>query len=362
MKYCEECGTKLRNESEFCWQCGAPCPDIGDEVLYSDRLSAYRREQKNRDKKEEEKSAAPIVGTIIILALIGALMFYTWYSPARRSYQYAIEGRTTEARELYLEKVQGNVPESFLLRLMVPRGANAVVAAYHEGTLTYPDASERLRTLAELETPLNNAARAADKLESLNKSEEAWTYAANCEASGDYRSAMLAYRLVTKEDSRYDTAQQKAADMEKQYRSSVLTSIGVPENETDYSLAVASLESALAVLPNDQTLKDALATLKTNYAVRLKAQTVPVVTDYIAQGYYKQAIDLTKKALAYNEQDTDLKTLLAAATSNYEEFARGQVSIYLANNDKAGAAAFLDRVEADLPGDVVIQELRAAIT
>ena len=357
MKYCEECATKLRNDAEFCYRCGAPCPDIRDEALYLDRLAAFRREQKLREKEESGSGAGKVVGTVILLVLLGALAFYIWYCPARRCYQYAVNGEKAAAEALYRERVSGNSFESFLLRCLVPRGAKAIVDAYDKGEVSYTDASMRLQTLAELETPLNNAVRAGERLQALYKSEEAWQLAQKSEESGDLRSAMLAYKLVTKEDSRYETAARKAAELEEKYRSSVLTSIGVPESESEYQEAAASIEAALSVLPGDKSLTDALTALKQNYAIRLKAQTVPTVTDYIAQGYYKQAIELCRHALSYQEQDADLKALLAAATTDFEEFARSQVSIYLANNDKAGAIAFLEQISADLPQDAVINEL-----
>ncbi len=357
MKYCEECGTKLRNDAEFCYRCAAPCPDIRDEALYLDRLSAYRRKQKLKEKEESSGGAGRIAGSVILILLLIAFGFFVWYCPARRCYQYAVNGEKEAAEALFRESVSGNTFESFLLRCFVPRGAKAVVKAYEEGTVSYQDATMRIQTLAEFEAPLNNAARAGKSLQNLYKSEEAWNLARKSEESGDLRSALLAYRLVAKEDSRYESAVRKAAELEEAYRSSVLTSIGVPETESEYHSAVASIEDALLALPGDLSLTEALKVLKQNFAVRLKAKTVPLVTDYISQGYYKQAIELSKNALRYQEQDADLKTLLATATADYEEFARGQVSIYLANNDKAGAIAFLERVRADLPGDAVIEQL-----
>lgn len=147
----------------------------------------------------------------------------------------------------------------------------------------------------------------------------------------------------------------------EEYRSGVLTSIGVPETEAEYARAVEALEAALAVLPGDRALTDARSSLKQSFAARMKAQTVPLVTEYIASGYYSQAIALTKRALVYSPEDTDLKSLAASAVTNYESFIRSQVPIYLANGDRAGAEAFLDRVGQDLPGDPVVEDMRRQV-
>lgn len=357
MKYCEECGTKLRNDAEFCYQCGAPCSDISDQALYLVRAEAYRREQKQRGKGEGGSGTGRTVWTVLALIILAAVMFYIWFSPGRRSFQYAVNGQTQSAKELYGRSVRDNVAEAFILRMLTPRGARSIVDAYRSGEIAYTDAAERLRTLSEMEAPLNNAARASETMEALYKSDEAYRLGEKSEAEGDFRSAMLAYRMVAPKDSRYEAAAKKAVDMENRYKSEVLKMIGVPETEEEYASYVKTLEASLAVLPDDGALTDAMAALKQNFAVRIKAQTVPVMTDYIAKGYYAEAIELGKRALIYNPEDADLKSLVAGATTNYEEFIRSQVNIYLANGDKEGAKAFLDRVGQDLPGDPVVAQM-----
>ena len=362
MKFCDECAAKLRNDAEFCYQCGAPCPDLRDRVLYEDRYAAWKREQKNRSRNPSGGGAGKIILTVLLLAIFCALMFYAWYSPARRSYDYALNGEANAAMQLYGEKVSGNQFEAFLLRCLVPQGANTVLSAYEEGSLHYQDASARLKTLSDLETPLTNASRAAERLEAMYKSGQAYALAAKYEKEGDYRSAMLSYAMVESRDGRYADAAAKQAETEGKYRDSVLASVGVPETEAEYEQAVQVIEDALAVLPGDETLEAAMTTLRQTFAVRIKAKTVPKAQEYIAQGYYKQAIDMLNRALVYNEQDIDLKTLLQTATSNYEDFVRSQVSIYIGNEDKEGALLLLERVRADLPDDVIFEQLYKTVT
>ena len=362
MKYCNECTTKLRNDAEFCYLCGAPCPDTADIVLYEDRLSAWKKQQLRGQSRGGAGSVVSALRTVIVVCLLLALMFYVWYSPARRSYMYAVSGETAAAEQLYRDSVSGSTVESFLLRCMIPRGATAVMRAYQEGSLSYQDASARLKTLSDLESPLNNAKRAAAQLDELYKSDQAFALAEKYEADGDVRSAMLSYSMVMKSDSRYEEAMKKADEMKDKYRESVLTSVGAPETEAEYAGAVSAIEGALAVLPGDETLTEALKTLRQTFAVKIKAQTIPTVQSYIADGYYKQAIQLCDRALKYNAQDLDLKTMRSEAVSNYEDFVRGQVSIYMRNGDKEGALQLLERVRADLPDDPVAEQLYASVT
>lgn len=355
MKYCSECGRKLKDDAEFCFVCGAPLP-IDDRTEYQERKEDFR-EERARIRRKEAGSAAGTIGYAFLLALLLAAMFAVWYSPARRTYMYAVNGHAEEATSLYESGVRSSTLQAFLLRVLVPRGASSVVDAYNGGNLAYTDAKGRLDQLSEFEKPLNNAARQAEKLEELYLSSKSFDEAAVFEAEGDARSAMLAYRMVGKSDSRYEEAVNKAQEMEGLYKAEVIKLAGSPSTKAEYDRASAVLENALELLPGDVMLTDRLTTMRQTFAAKIKAQTIPTASDYISKGYYRQAIDLVNEALEYNSQDLELKTLLQTATRDYEDFARGQTSIYIANNDKKGAVAFLDRVSADLPDSKVIQQL-----
>ena len=311
--------------------------------------------------EEKKTSPLPLIGTILLLALIGAAMCYAYFSPARRSCAYAADGETEKAGELYEAWVKDNQVEAFFLRLMVPRSAEYVLQAFIRGEVTYEDASGRLMSLAKLEAPLGNARRTAEKVQEIYGSVKAWDLASELEKKGDTRGAMLAYRSVSEKDARYARASEKADALEETYKSEVLASIGEPGTVHAYEQAKSALEEALSVLPDDEGLKAAHKTLKETFALKIKTETLPVAADYIEKGYYYEAITMLEKALTYNEQDAEVKTLLAKATTRYETFVRSQVSICLHNGDREGAVQLLDRVREELPEDVVFAQLQSAV-
>ncbi len=359
MKYCSECGRKVKDDAEFCYVCGAPQP-IADDAEYMERKAEYRK-MRIYEEKRSRGTAAGNIGAALLLALIMFFMFMIWYSPARRAYTLALNGEKEAAEALYQEDVKGSTLEAFLMRMLIPRGASSIVKAYQGGKVVYEDALSRLTQFTEFESPLHNAERQAEKLKSLYVSAEAFTEAQKMEEQGDIRSALYAYRMVGSGDSRYEEAQSKVTELEGLYKAEIITSAGSPKTREEYEHAVAVINDGLEAIPGDVTLTDKLTTIRQSFAMTIKSQTIPKATEYISKGYYKEAIDLIQEALSYNEQDIELRTLLTTATGNYEDFARNQVGIYLDNKDPKGARAFLDRVSADLPDSTVIRQLYGRI-
>lgn len=359
MKLCSECGKKLKDSAEFCYNCGAPC-DNGD-LDYMKRRADYRRESLKAARKNKSRSLIFNIWSVLMILLVLALMFTVWYLPSRRAYMDVMQGNTVEAKALFHEKVESNTLQRFIIRMMVPRGAAALVNAYDQRELTYTDAVDRLKTLAEFEEPLNNASKAAEKLETLHTSAEAARLGAQYESEGDTLNALLAYRMVSENDSNYDTAVQKIAELEGQYKSQVITEAGSPTTEQDFLKAEALLQNALEVIPGDVKLQDQLTTIRQAFAGTVKTEAMSKATDYISKGYYKQAIDILDRALVYNEGDLELKTLKETAVRNYEDFVRSQVSVYLGNNDKKGAKALLKRASADMPDSTTVKQLTETV-
>lgn len=348
MKYCSQCGMELREGASYCIRCGAPCTGAGDSVQ-----NGTGENGSSADRVTLRKMLKYILPAI----LLAAVLIYVLYSPARRSCQLVMNGQTEQARELYRKRVEGNKMESFFLRFLVPRSASAIFDAYTEEKIGYNDALERLRTLALLETPLNNAEKMAEKAESGFRSKQALELAKEYSKEGDYRSAILSCRMVGETDERYAEAVRMAGEMEELYKNEILELTGSPESETEYTEACRRLDSALAVLPDDKQLRDALSAVQQSYAQFVKYKVIPVARDYIAKGYYSDTIAMIDRALPYNEQDMDLKALRSKAVSQYEEFISSQVEICRDNYDDEGALRLVEHALEDLPGDPVFEQL-----
>ncbi len=361
MKYCVECGSKMKNESEFCYRCGAPYPLEGDESLYMERRAAFRQNKRDSERKAQRKRRGHIVRATILGIILIALVSYLWISPARRASAMATAGKIEEADALYEKSVKGNPVERFLVRLLVPKAADSVCDAYNKGSLAYSDAYARIQELMKIEEPGTHAAKTAQKLDDLNISKSAWEEAQAYAEAGDMKNAMLAYRKVAEGDVNYDAARQNAADCEDAYKNLVLDTAGTPVTNEEYEKAIAYLEAAVEVLPESTLLSDKLESLRMEYGQKLKKDTVDKARSYIDSHNYAEAIGLINSALAYNENDSDLEALLAEAKKGYEDFARGEVSVYLEAGDIEGAQQYLAKVAEVIPDSTAIQQLITSV-
>ena len=361
MKYCVECGSKMKNESEFCYRCGAPYPTEGDESLYMERRAAFRQSKRDSERKAARRRRGHIIRASVIGIVLIVLVSYLWISPARRAAAMATSGKIEEADALYEKSVQGNALEGFIARLMVPKSAESVCDAYNSGALAYSDAYARIQELVKLEGTGKRAVAAAEKLEELNASKSAWEEAQAYAEAGNMKDAMLSYRKVSESDTNYDAARQNAADCEDAYKNLVLDTVGTPVSNEEYEKAIAYLTAAVEVLPESTLLSDKLDSIRMEYGQKLKKDAVDKARSYIDSHYYAEAIALINTALPYNEGDTDLTSLLSEAKKSYEDFARGEVSVYLEAGDIEGARQYLEQVAQALPDSTVIQQLMTSV-
>ena len=361
MKYCVECGSKMKNESEFCYRCGAPYPLEGDESLYMERRAAFRQSKRDSERKAQRKRRGHIVRASILGIVLIGLVSYLWISPARRASVLATSGKVEEADALYEKSVKGNPVERFLARLLVPKAADSVCDAYNGGSIAYSDAYARIQELIKIEEPGTHASKTAQKLDELNISKSAWEEAQAYAEAGDVKNAMLSYRKVVEGDANYEAARQNAADCEDAYKNLVLDTAGTPVTNEEYEKAIAYLEAALEVLPDSTLLSDKLESIRMEYGQKLKKEAIEKARTYIDSHYYAEAIELIKTALPYNEDDSDLLSLLAEAKKAYEDFARGEVSVYLESGDIEGAQQYLEKVAEVIPDSTVIQQLITSV-
>ena len=294
---------------------------------------------------------------IVILVIAGALAAYLIWSPGRRALSSAAAGKTAEARTIYEKEVSGKPTEEIFLMLTAPFGMDRVFSSYNHGNIYYEEASAIISTLGEIGKGESASARRLNQLSTLYDSKVAFLAGDHAREKGDARTALLNYRKVVREDLNYRTAMDLADQMKDQFISEVTGNTDSLSSDEEYRNAIAVLEDAAAVLPDDQTVKDTLSKVRQSYASDLKSHAVSTGSEYIEEGHYKEAIDLINDALSYNPQDADLITLRNTAEQKYEDFVSSQYKIYMDNKDLEGAGKLLDRAAKDLPDSQEIAEL-----
>lgn len=361
MKFCVECGAKMKNESEFCYRCGAPYP-VSDETVYMQRRAEYRKRKRLAERAEQKKRRGHIIRAAVFGAVIAALLIYVWYSPARRAGTLAMEGNIDSADSIYESRVANRAFEKTVAKLIVPVEADAVYRAYNHEAISYQDAYLRLEELEKIEGADGRAAKRLSDLTALSDSKNAYYQAEAYAASGDVRNAMLEYRQVIQSDERYDEAQEKADTEEAAYRKLVLDTVGTPSSNEEYARAIQYLTDAVSVLPDDNTLSDKLSTLQSEYAQKIYVDYTSAADRCVSADQYPEALSLLSTALEYNADDSDLKAKISDVQSKYEDYARQQVNTLIADKDYAAAQAIVSRLASALPDSTVAAELESAIS
>ncbi len=357
MKHCKNCGTKLKDDAIYCYACGTMYDESQPETDYAKQREDYRRQVLLEEKNQRRRSRGRLL-LFLFFFIVGAGIFFTlWYSSALRVFREVRAGNTQQAEAIYHSSVEGNLFESFLVRSFAAATADQVLADYNDGKASYEDAYREMQLLLKMEFPINDVEQRAATLDLLKLSKDAYTEGVSAENAGDYASAMTAYAKVIEEDRHYREAAEKAQNMATMYKESILESVASPENAADYEAAIEVLTAAQKLLPKDQDFSERLTTLRQNYASMIKTQAVTKAKEYTDKGYYKQAIAILKEALSYSQNDMQLQTMLTTATTDYENFVKEQVQIYLENRDWKGAMALLERVKKELVDDAVIDQL-----
>ncbi len=146
----------------------------------------------------------------------------------------------------------------------------------------------------------------------------------------------------------------------------ILTIVMLPRFVTLPSITLPSVDLQLVDTRQQEEKEQIKATEKETATERqeeqqrvaeVKSQAIEKAEEYIEKGYYKQAIDILKIVQTYNQSDLEVQTLLTKATTEYEDFVKDQVQIYLENRDWEGAMTLLERASEDLPDNAIIDQL-----
>lgn len=327
----------------------------GDDEEYEDEDADYDRRRRRR--KNSYSVAGPVIGIIII----GLIMAYLYWSPARKVYTMAYTGDTAGAEQLYKSSVRGLPTERLVLRLLTPAGIGHAFNAYNKGAISYDDARGRIETFSDIGGSGTGALLKLNQLSTLRSSKEAYAKAAEAETAGDLAEAVKLYSSVVREDVNFENARERMDAALDRYKASVKENLSSLVSDEDYRSAISRLEEGTALIKDDKELADLLTTTRQRYASELKRRNYPTAQDYIEAGHYAEAIGLLNAALEYNSEDSELVSLRNTAVTKYEDFVREQVDIYLGNNDKAGAVALLERAMRDLPDDALFPELYSTV-
>ena len=312
--FCKNCGNELKNNDIFCSNCGTNNAPTNDEqmvqpvatpvmqnynqappkpvqtqpVTQSQQQNQYFEAQNytaqqqnkpiannvnqnvsdNKPKKKKGKKGLLIVIILLVVVLAGGgvfgyIMLKDNFNPSNKVMEALDSGDYDAALEYYqeLDEVSDSLVTDLNSRL------DKVYEDYKNNTIDYATATLEVTTISNMNIKdvSEKLSTVYSKIEELNSSRTAFDTAKLFDADGNYAEAIKQYKLVSEEDSNYETAKTNLSTAINNYRTKALNEATTYANNKDYENALKTLNSALTVLENDADITKQITVYSSTY-------------------------------------------------------------------------------------------------
>lgn len=312
--FCKNCGNELKNNDVFCSNCGTNNAPTNDEqmeqsvatpimqnynqappksvqtqpVIQSQQQNQYFETKKypaqqqnkpveknvyqnvsdNKPKKKKSKKGLLIVIILLVVILAGGgvfgyIMLKDNFNPSNKVMEALDSGDYDAALEYYqeLDEVSDTLVTDLNSRL------DKVYDDYKNNTIDYATATLEVSTISNMNIKdvSEKLSTVYSKIEELNSSRTAFDTAKLFDADGNYAEAIKQYKLVSEEDSNYETAKTNLSAAINNYRTKVLNEATTYANNKDYENALKTLNGSLTILENDADITKQITVYSSTY-------------------------------------------------------------------------------------------------
>jgi len=162
------------------------------------------------------------------------------------------------ASKIYHEEIKGNTNDvNEIINFLKPEIEN-VKKDFDENKLDYNAVITKLDTIENtIETTgleLSEVTIAKNEINSLNDSRTVFKKGKEFFDNKNYKDALNELKNVISEDENYNEAQEHINSYKKEYKEIILNEAEAAANSNDYDKALALLNEALTLIPNDSDL------------------------------------------------------------------------------------------------------------
>ncbi len=260
-------------------------------------------------KPVSKKKVILICSILAVVAVLGiaGYLFLQWYNSDEQVAVRAFESGDYEAVSDIIAEGKDDLDTDKLSEAALER-VNAIKQEFIDSSIEYLAANDELTIIANLGI-MKDLTPIAEVRNFIGKLNSSRTYFSTAEAMferGDYAEAIENYKLVIQEDANYETARTRLNESVEKYRSTALASAETYATSKEYNQAIAVLNAALVVLPDDETLNVQLATYQKELLQHNKEQILSSAADYAAMGAYDKAIQALRANAEIIGEDADL--------------------------------------------------------
>lgn len=406
--YCSKCGQKIPDNAIFCDNCGA---DQRQKAPAQISPAPQKAEKPPKQRKKLSGKAKAIISLSVILAVIigiaaAGLSIY-FNSPARDVMEQLDKGKYDKALKTYQNDVSDSTIHNALFKYLLNDKLDDKLKAYTDGTLKYEEALPYLLAVVNMEAVDDAGTRLAEavagrceavinafsggtlsfeaaeaelcfaeeyesllgitavtekhnELIALNKSKENFESGERYFTGGYYEDALLYFGQVSENSAYYEQAQSMMATAISRYRAEMLDDASARAQAGDYAGAIAMLEMALGVIPEDAEIGAAIDAYRSEYFAIVKNDALTRSTNLTADGDFLQAMEILGDALDIVGDDTELQRAYDSCVNSYVEHVTYEVNAIL-DEDWNAAHELIAEALNNLPSNDRLIELNQEV-
>ena len=381
--FCTNCGHEVGN-AKFCPACGEP---VESEQQESENAAApvegtmilNRNEQPQNagqsvpepsvmpapaalKKKKKKNKAVPVIVCLCLLLALGGggYLAYKYYTSPMKQFALQLEQGNIDNAIMYLDQIDSNTKQQQAVQGLI-NNAQEIYTNFQAEAVEYSEASRSIDKIAKALEDNADIVDIREKLEALNVSRIAYGTAVKLQDSARYADAIEEYEKVISDDTYYDSAQQAISDCINLCRDDALSQAAVYEENGMYQEAIAAINIALAILPNDTKLisekklcESMLSEQQGNAALQKAAALLTSDGKYTE---YKAARDVLKAYLDQNPSDAIAAQKLQEYDTSYYNGGVEAAAELAAEGDYDGAVQLLNDMAKDYEGNTELEEL-----
>lgn len=404
MKYCTSCGKELNDRAKFCTGCGTKCaveiedniqpaqipqePPQGElpnaesacreavpandatpeeKVGQEDPIPQVEPEQQSEPITPPVKKKKPIpkgkiilfsiIGVVLVVVITAAVLLFRWYTSTEQQVLRALDAGDYDTAVVIMEK-DASANESKSLADQLNERITNIKTGFVDGTIEYASAMMELDTIEKLKVDGVSAELNAVQIyiDNLNESRTNFATAESFYTTGDYAEAIANYRLVIEDDANYAAAVEKLTDAVNKYRDAILAKAKEYADAELYSDAVALLNEALEIIPNDTKITEQIRIYEKDNAEKLKADALETAAGYAKNVDYLNAFKALTSVMKSQATDAELVSAYNKYCDQYAAQIISEVDLKVSEKDFDGAISLLNTALRELPGNEKLSE------
>ena len=257
---CHNCGARLNEDAKFCEKCGTPVNPTSTTPSSEPVISTP-----NKIGKDHKRRRLSILAVLLLIIVLCIFTFqYINNQPTYLMNQAIASNNISSAYNIYVSKLNGQVlPASTVNKLK--QYAEAIASSYENGEVTYDWACDQMDSLSVFSDISTDLATYKDALVNDMQSKYDFDFdvaeARGAAAEDNYISALQYYRQALELNPEATDIAEELEKAENTYRSTILSQVDQSIALRDFYSAKNNLTSALAAIPNDETLENKLLSL-----------------------------------------------------------------------------------------------------